>query len=554
MTDAIVVERLVKRFGELTAVDALSFAVPRGTIFGLLGRNGAGKTTTLECCIGLNKPTSGSVRVLELDPTRPRELMRLRPRIGVQLQATSLPEKANVREVLQLYAAYYAIAPRAEEMAARVGLDDKLDRQIAQMSGGEQQRLALALALQHDPEVLFLDEPTAGMDAFGRRILWSEVERLRDAGKTIVLTTHYIEEAERLCDRICMIQRGAIVADGTPADLVARFGGDATVSIAADGFTPGGGLAAPRHLDADGRAVAARDARRAGPRTRGRGHCRQRGERQDHVARHAPAGPGRRVHRDHRRDHRRNELTMLRMFLVQTKMNFVWYFRRDGEMIFWTLAMPVFFLVLFSFAFSTGPNSGSSSFLVPGIIGAQVLSSGFWGVGVMLATFREKHLLRRVYLTPMPPAVFFASLVVYRVALLVAQATILVTVGALVFHVRIIGNPLEIVAILLLGTATFVSLGTIIGALARTTESANNIASILTVPLAFLSDAYVPIDRFPHAVSSALRLLPSTQFIDTFRDVSVYGQSLAHYGAWLALLLLWTVAGTVISARTFRWV
>ena len=239
MAEGIAVDRLVKRYGALTAVDGLSFIVARGTIFGLLGRNGAGKTTTLECCIGLGKPTSGAVRVLGLDPTRARELAQLRPQIGVQLQATSLPEKANVREVLELYAAYYGIAPRAAEMAARVGLDDKLNRQIAQMSGGEQQRLALALALQHDPEVLFLDEPTAGMDAFGRRILWSEVERLRDAGKTIVLTTHYIEEAERLCDRICMIQRGAIVADGTPADLVAQYGGDATVSVAADGFTPG---------------------------------------------------------------------------------------------------------------------------------------------------------------------------------------------------------------------------------------------------------------------------------------------------------------------------
>ncbi|HWT06447.1 MAG TPA: ABC transporter ATP-binding protein [Xanthomonadales bacterium] len=242
MAEAIAVDRLVKRYGALTAVDGLSFIVARGTIFGLLGRNGAGKTTTLECCIGLGNPTSGAVRVLGLDPTRARELAQLRPQIGVQLQATSLPEKANVREVLELYAAYYAIAPRAEEMAARVGLDDKLDRQIAQMSGGEQQRLALALALQHDPEVLFLDEPTAGMDAFGRRILWSEVERLRDTGKTIVLTTHYIEEAERLCDRICMIQRGAIVADGTPADLIARYGGDASVAIAAGGFTPGADL------------------------------------------------------------------------------------------------------------------------------------------------------------------------------------------------------------------------------------------------------------------------------------------------------------------------
>jgi len=242
VSDAIVVERLVKRYGELDAVAGISFSVPRGTVFGLLGRNGAGKTTTLECCIGLNRPTSGRVRVLGLDPTAPRDLARLRPRIGVQLQATSLPEKANVREVLELYAAYYGIAPRPAEMAARVGLDGKLERQVAQMSGGEQQRLALALALQHDPEVLFLDEPTAGMDAFGRRILWGEVERLRDAGKTIVLTTHYIEEAQRLAGCVCVVQRGTIVAEDTPAELVAKHGGEATVTIVADGFEPGDAL------------------------------------------------------------------------------------------------------------------------------------------------------------------------------------------------------------------------------------------------------------------------------------------------------------------------
>ena len=247
-------------------------------------------------------------------------------------------------------------------------------------------------------------------------------------------------------------------------------------------------------------------------------------------------------------------MTVLRMFVAQTEANFTWYFWRDGEMVFWSLAMPVFFLVLFSFAFMSGSTSKSSAFLVPGIIGAQVLSSGFWGVGVMLATFREKHLLRRVYLTPMPPAVFFASLVAYRVTLLAAQAAILVTVGMLLFHVRIIGNPASIAAILLLGTATFVSLGTIVGALARTTESANNIASVLTVPLAFLSDAYVPIDRFPHAVAATLRLLPSTQFIDTFRDVAIGGAPLAHYGAWIAALIVWTLAGTAVSARTFRWI
>jgi ABC-2 type transport system permease protein len=241
------------------------------------------------------------------------------------------------------------------------------------------------------------------------------------------------------------------------------------------------------------------------------------------------------------------------MFLTQTRMNFTWYFQRDGEMIFWTLAMPVFFLVLFSFAFSSGPSARTSTFLVPGIIGAQVLSSGFWGVGVMLATFREKHLLRRVYLTPLPSWIFFASLVAYRMTLLATQAIILIAVGALVFHVKINGNPLEILLILLLGTATFVSLGTIIGALARTTESANNIASILTVPLAFLSDAYIPIDRFPQPTPELLRLLPSTQFIEIFRAVSTAGASLTAYSGWIIALIVWTIAGTLISARTFRW-
>jgi ABC-2 type transport system permease protein len=246
-------------------------------------------------------------------------------------------------------------------------------------------------------------------------------------------------------------------------------------------------------------------------------------------------------------------MNLWRMFITQTRMNFLWYFRRDGEMMFWTLAMPVFFLILFSFAFNTGSSTRTSSFLVPGIIGAQVLSSGFWGVGVMLATFREKHLLRRVYLTPLPSWLFFASLVAYRVTLLVVQAIILVSVGMLVFHMKIVGRPLDILGILLLGTATFVSLGTIIGALARTTESANNIASILTVPLAFLSDAYVPIDRFPHEVTAVLRLLPSTQFIDAFREISMYGATLGQFVPWIVALLLWTIAGTLISARTFRW-
>jgi len=240
-----------------------------------------------------------------------------------------------------------------------------------------------------------------------------------------------------------------------------------------------------------------------------------------------------------------------RLLAAQTRANFTWYFLRDSEMIFWSLAIPIFFLLVFSFAFG---GRSASAFLLPGVIGAQVLSSGFWGVGAMLATFREKRLLRRIYLTPLPAWIFFAALVLYRMTLLAVQAVLLAVVGALVFHVHVVGNPFEIATILALGAATFVSLGTVIGAVVKSTESANNIASVLTVPLSFLSDAYIPVDRFPKAVADALRLLPSTQFIDAFRGIAMHGESLAHYGGWIAVLVAWTFAGTAISARYFRWV
>ncbi len=246
-------------------------------------------------------------------------------------------------------------------------------------------------------------------------------------------------------------------------------------------------------------------------------------------------------------------MSVLRVLVAQTRANFIWYFWRDGEMIFWSLVIPLFFLFIFSFALGGGTGR-TSTFLVPGLIGAQVLSSGFWGVGAMLATFREKKVLRRIYLTPLPAWVFFAALVLYRMSLLALQALLLAIAGGLVFGVRIVGNPFEIGIILVLGAATFVSLGTVIGAVVRSTESANNIASVLTVPLAFLSDAYIPIDRFPPQIGSVLRLLPSTQFIDAFRGIAMHGESLAHYGLWIVILALWTIVGTSVSARYFRWV
>jgi ABC-2 type transport system permease protein len=246
--------------------------------------------------------------------------------------------------------------------------------------------------------------------------------------------------------------------------------------------------------------------------------------------------------------------SQFRMLLAQTRMNFVWYFWRDGEMIFWSLAIPVFFLVVFSFALGMGSAQRASAFLVPGLIAAQVFSSGFWGVGAMLATFREKKLLRRVYLTPLNPWTFFSALVLYRMTLLAMQATLLILAGALVFKVHVVGNPFAVLGILALGAATFVALGTVIGALVKTAESANNFASVLTVPLSFLSDAYIPINNFPAPVAHALRLLPSTQFVDAFRGIAIYGEPIWHYAGWMGALVLWMAGAIAVSARYFRWI
>ncbi|TAM58611.1 ABC transporter permease [bacterium] len=247
-------------------------------------------------------------------------------------------------------------------------------------------------------------------------------------------------------------------------------------------------------------------------------------------------------------------MSTLRMLLAQTKMNFVWYLFRDGEMMFWALAMPIFFLVLFSFAFGFGNTTQASAFLVPGLIGAQVLTLGFFGVGVMLAQFREQKVLRRIYLTPLPPWVFFAALVLYRLTLLAFQSSILALAGSVFFHVHFTGNVLDMIAMLAIGALTFVSLGTLVGAVTKTAESANNLASVLTVPLAFLSDAYIPLDRFPSTVSAPLHLLPSTQFIDALRGVTTGGEPLAHFSLWIVVLLCWALGGMLLSARIFRWV
>lgn len=222
MAAAIEVEGLHKRYRHTVAVDDVSLRVVPGEIFGILGRNGAGKTTTVESIAGLRRPDRGTIRVLGLDPHRDRAA--LRQVLGVQLQESQLHGALKVRELIRLYRSFYADGADPDELLASLGLDSSRDTAFDDLSGGQQQRLSIALALVGEPRVAILDELTTGLDPEARRDIWAMVEGIRDRGVTVVLVSHSMEEVERLCDHVAIIDRGRVIAQDTPDGLIAEAG------------------------------------------------------------------------------------------------------------------------------------------------------------------------------------------------------------------------------------------------------------------------------------------------------------------------------------------
>jgi ABC-2 type transport system ATP-binding protein len=224
MTRVIEVAGLTKRYGDRVVVDGISFHVEQGEIFGILGPNGAGKTTAVECAEGLRRRDGGQVRVLGMDPRT--DGRRLRQRIGVQLQQTQLQDRLKVREALELYASFYPRPADWRELLERWGLSSQAGAAFAKLSGGQKQRVFIALALVGNPEVVFLDELTAGLDPGARRATWDLIRQVRDGGVTVVLVSHFMDEVEELCDRVAILEQGRIAALDTPAGLVDRAGGE----------------------------------------------------------------------------------------------------------------------------------------------------------------------------------------------------------------------------------------------------------------------------------------------------------------------------------------
>ena len=230
---ALIVKGLTKSYGNIRAVDDISFSIRRGTIFCFVGPNGAGKTTTMEIVEGLKEPDSGEIELLGMQ--MPQHRARAKQLVGIQLQTTSLFERLKVGEILNLFRSFYANPLPASKIMAAVSLESKKDQIVAGLSGGQQQRLAVALALVNDPEMVFLDEPTAGLDPQARRQVWGLIQSLKEKGKTVFLTTHYMDEAEKISDEVAIIDHGKIIVHDSPKNLVSRLNKANVIEFTTDG-------------------------------------------------------------------------------------------------------------------------------------------------------------------------------------------------------------------------------------------------------------------------------------------------------------------------------
>jgi ABC-2 type transport system ATP-binding protein len=230
------VRNLRKAYKDVVAVNGIDLEVQAGECFGLLGPNGAGKTTTIEICEGLTEPDAGEVEVLGLRWSS--DAHALRQRLGIQLQETQLADKLTVAETVRLFRSFYKQGPEPDSLIALVQLEEKRNARVMALSGGQKQRLALACALVGDPDLLFLDEPTTGLDPQARRQVWELIAEFKSAGRTILLTTHYMEEAERLCDRVAIMDQGTVIAQGTPLELIASIGVSHLVEVSSGDGRP----------------------------------------------------------------------------------------------------------------------------------------------------------------------------------------------------------------------------------------------------------------------------------------------------------------------------
>lgn len=574
---------LVVRYGGVTAVDGLSFWASAGEVVALLGPNGAGKTTTIETLEGYRRPTSGSVCVLGMDPAAART--ELTPHIGVMLQRGGVYPAMNALDAVRLFASYYADPEDPEALLERVGLTAVAGTRWRKLSGGEQQRLSLALALVGRPSVAFLDEPTAGVDPAGRLAIRAVIADLRHRGACVLLATHELDEAERLADRVVIVDKGRLVGAGTTADLMAggdnrriRFSAPAGLDTEALGAALGAGVAEhePGEYLADTEPTPAALARltawlaehdlaladlRTGRQTLEEAYLRLTGPDAPpppdalpaaepvstpvdpasgetavpgaHVPPQSDAGGGRALPR----------------LAAQTKAEVAMTLRR-GESVLLALAIPVLLLVFFSVVDVLPTGTGDPvDFLAPGILALAVMSTAMVGLAIATGFEREYVVLKRLGTTPLRRGELLAAKTAAVVAVLAVQVAVLFPV-ALALGWRPGGDALLAVGAVLLATVGFAGLGlAMAGALpAMTTLAA---ANGLYLVLLLLGGMVIPVAELPGPLRAVARALPAAALSDALHGSLAAGASVPGL-AWV-VLAVWAVVAPAVAALSFRW-
>ena len=531
MAHAIVVSDLTKSYGNVEALRGVSFDVAEGEVFGLLGPNGAGKTTTVEILEGYRRRDGGSATVLGFDPgDAPRGL---RERMGVVLQQSELSPLLTVREMHRLFAGYFANPRDVDEVIELVGLAEKRDARVKSLSGGQKRRLDLGVALVGNPELVFLDEPTTGFDPAARRAAWELIRTLRSLGTTILLTTHYLDEAQQLADRVAVLRDGVIVSQGAPSDLI----GDAqTTEI--------------RYVR-DGERIVVTTTEPTQPLERADGggaRVRPRAR----AARGAPADARGRVPGARRRGGRVMS-TLVHQLRFEQKT-----FWRSREAAVFIFVFPLLLYALLGSVYGDeidvdGRGVPAVDVLLAGLFGYGAANTAFGGLAIVLVVRREAGVLKRIRATPLPPGTYLTAVLLSTLVTFALQAVGLLVLGGLVFDASMPANWLGFAGAVVLGVASFAGMGLAAASLIRSAEGVSAVVNVVILPMAFLSGSFGPTQDFPAFLQAIADVLPLTYFIDIVNGVYLDGDSLFADPKALLVTLAWGAAGAVVALRRFGW-